>query len=168
LQFSPGSLKASLEETFMKRRWNSSLWMGFLFVVAGLLSYVPLFSLFPITRDLPWANLLLFVAGGVLLAMGLVRAVRQPQLYRGKFFGPVLALLSVAGVGFFVYGLLYMGRQLPASAAAPRVGQKAPDITLPDQNGKRMTLADLLASPPAGTASARTHAVLLIFYRGYW
>jgi len=49
------------------------------------------------------------------------------------------SLLSVMGVGMFAYGLFYIGRQLPASAAAPRLGQKAPDFSLPDQNGKLVT-----------------------------
>src|SRR5438105_4842965 len=120
----------------MKRRWNWLLWVGFLLVLAGLLSYIPLFSLFPVTRDFPWVNLLLFLGGGVLLAQGLGRAFRQPEIYRGKIFGPLLAVLSVAGVSLFIYGLFYLGRQMPASAAAPRVGQKAPEFTLPDQNGQ--------------------------------
>jgi peroxiredoxin len=42
---------------------------------------------------------------------------------------------------------------------APRVGQKAPEFTLPDQNEKPVALADLLS---------RSRAVVLIFYRGFW
>jgi len=152
----------------MKRRWNISLWAGFLLVVIGLLSYVPFFSLFPITRDFPWVNLLLFLAGAILLGRGLMRAFRQPQLYRGKIFGPILAVLSVAGIGLFSYGLFYVARQLPSAAEAPRVGQKAPDFTLPDKNGKTMTLAELLTSEPAGAAGAKRGGALLIFYRGHW
>ena len=152
----------------MKKRWNWSLWAGFLLVVAGVVSYVPFFALFPVTRDFPWANLLLFCAGGVLLGAGLIRAFRKPELYRGKILGSIFALLSVAGVSLFGYGLFYLARQLPSSAAAPRVGQKAPEFTLTDQNGKPVALADLLASRQAGTTSARAKGVLLIFYRGYW
>src|SRR2546428_3279333 len=154
-------------QTSMKRCWNLSLWAGFLLVVAGVLSYIPIFALFPITRDFPWANLLLFLAGGVLLGRGLLRAFRQPELYRGKILGSILIALSVAVVSLFVFGVFYEFRQVPASAAAPRVGQKAPDFTLPDQNGKPVTLAELLSSPP-GAGSARANGVLLIFYRGYW
>jgi len=152
----------------MKRRWNISLWAGFLVVLAGLLSYVPIFSLFPVTRDFPWVNLLLFVIGGVFLGAGLKRAYRQSDLYRGKIFGPILAALSLVGVAFFCFGLLYIARQLPPSATAPRIGQKAPEFTLPDQNGKAVTLAELLSSPPAGGANAKANGVLLIFYRGFW
>ena len=152
----------------MKRRRNISLWTGFLLVVVGLVSYVPFFSLFPVTRDFPWANLLLLFAGAILLGKGLMRAFRQPQVYRGRIFGSILALLSVAGIGFFSYGLFYVARQLPSATAAPRVGQKAPDLTLPDQNGKTVTLAELLTSPSMGAAGAKASGALLIFYRGHW
>jgi len=152
----------------MKRRWNLSIWAGFLLVLAGLISYVPLFSLFPITRDFPWVNLLLLAAGSVLLVSGLRRAFGQPRLYRGKIFGSILAVLSVAGISFFSYGLFYVARQLPAAETAPRVGEKAPDFTLPDQNGKTVSLAELLSSSPAGAAGAKANGVLVIFYRGHW
>src|SRR2546426_8069150 len=147
----------------MKRNWNWSLWAGFLLVVAGVLSYIPIFALFPVTRDFPWANLLLFCAGGMVLGAGLKRAFRKPELYRGKIFGPILAVLSVLAIGSFAWGMFYEVRQLPASAAAPRVGQKAPDFALPDQNGKPVALAELLSSPPAEKTGARANGALLIF-----
>src|SRR5688572_13050677 len=146
----------------MKRRWNISLGAGFLLVVLGLVSYVPFFSLFPITRDFPWVNLLLFAGGVVLLGVGLMRAFRQPQLYRGRILGPILAVLSLAGIGFFSYGLFYVARQLPSAAAAPGVGQKAPDFALPDQNGKTVTLAELLTSELASATGAKGGGALLI------
>src|SRR6266705_2927362 len=113
----------------MKRCWNLSLWAGFLLVVAGVLSDIPIFALFPITRDFPWANLLLFLAGGILLGVGLVRAFGQPRVYRGRILGPILTTLSVMGVSLFVYGFFVHARRVPSSATAPRVGQKAPDFT---------------------------------------
>src|SRR6266516_5779006 len=85
----------------MKRRWNMSLWAGFFSVVIGLVSYVPFFSLFPITRDFPWVNLVLFAGGAAQLCSGLRRAFKDPEHYRGKILGPILAALSVAGIGFF-------------------------------------------------------------------
>jgi len=152
----------------MKRRRNFLLWAGFVLVVIGLVSYVPFFALFPITRDFPWVNLLLFAGGAVLLGAGLRRAFKQPQLYRGKILGSLLGALSVAAIGFFSYGLFYVVRQLPPASAAPRAGQKAPDFTLPDQNGKAVTLAALLGSEPNGAAGAKANGALLIFYRGHW
>ena len=144
----------------MKRRWNLSLWLGFVVVVLALFSY-QFFVLFPITRDFPWVNLLLFAIGGLLLGLGLFRAYGHPTAYRGKIFGPLLTVLSLLMFGLFAYGLFFIARQMPPSTGAPQVGQKAPDFALVDQDGNRVELNDLLSSPS-------TRAVLLIFYRGYW
>ena len=142
----------------MKRRWNWALWLGFIFVAAGFITY-PFFVLFPVTRDFPWANLLLFGTGGILLVLGLARAFGRPQLYRGKIFGSILAILSLLAFALFGYGAFYFVRQMPASAGAPRVGEKAPEFTLPDQNGKLVALPDLLSGG---------RGAVLIFYRGHW
>jgi AhpC/TSA family protein len=141
----------------MKRSWNWALWAGFAVALAGLFTY-PVFAQFPVTRDFPWANLLLFGAGALLLLIGLFRAFGRPQLYRGKIFGSIFAVLSLCLFAFFAYEILYMVRQVPLSAEAPHVGQKAPEFTLPDQHGKNVALADLLS--PNGA--------VLIFYRGHW
>ena len=143
----------------MKQKWNCPLSLGFLFVLAGFLSYTVLFVRFPITRDFPWANLLLFCSGAILLGLGLVRAFGKPRAYRGKIFGPIFAVLSALMIGFFCYIFFYELRQVPASMGAPRVGQRAPEFTLPDQNNKPVALADLLSD---------SKAVVLIFYRGFW
>ena len=136
------------------------LWLGFLIVLAALLSY-EFFALFPVTRDFPWANLLLFGIGGIFLSVGLFRAFGRPAEYRGKVIGPILTALSVLVFAFFAYALFYVVRHLPSSAGAPRVGEKAPEFSLPDQNGKTVALNNLLQTPG-------TRAVVLVFYRGYW
>jgi hypothetical protein len=151
----------------MKKRWNWSLWMGFLFVLAGFLSYT-FFAQFPVTRDFPWANFLLFGAGGIFLLVGFVRALGKPQSYRGKIAGPILAALSVVVFGFFSYLIFYELRQLPTATGAPRVGEKAPAFTLPDQDNNPVSLADLLSAPVSAASPAKANAVLLIFYRGFW
>jgi peroxiredoxin len=57
--------------------------------------------------------------------------------------------------------------QLPPSKGAPKVGEKAPDFTLPIASGaqkpeeKNLTLSDLVPNKKAQWA-------LLVFYRGYW
>ena len=150
----------------MKRRWNWVIWAGFLLVLAGLLTYVPLFAQFPLTRDFPWVNLMLFAAGLALLGVGLARAFRRPEQYRGRFVGPAVALVSLLGIGFFCFGIFYVARQLPESASAPREGQKAPEFSLPDQDNKPVALSDLLAAPDASPGGAG--GALLIFYRGHW
>ena len=142
----------------MKRKWNWPIWIGFVVVVAGLSSY-EFFARFPITRDFPWANFLLFGIGGALLIFGLFRAFGRPQVYRGKIFGSIFATIAVLLVAFFSYVTFYVLHQVPASAGAPRVGQKAPDFFLLDQNGKPVGLGDLLSN---------SNGALLIFYRGFW
>ena len=141
----------------MKRKWNWPLWVRFVVAVGGLFSY-EFFIQFPITRDFPWATLLLFGIGAALLLMGLFRAFGRPQLYRGKVFGSIFLAISVLLFAFFSYVTFYMLRQVPLSAQAPRVGEKAPQFALPDQNGKSIALADLLSS----------NGAVLIFYRGHW
>jgi len=141
----------------MKRSWNWPIWAGFIIAVGGLFSY-EFFAQFPITRDFPWANLLLFGIGGALLLFGLFRAFGRPQVYRGKVYGSILTTLALFLFAFFSYEIFYVLKQVPLSAQAPRVGEKAPEFSLPDQNGKQTSLADLLS--PNGA--------VLIFYRGHW
>jgi len=141
-----------------KKRWNWSLWIGFLFALGGFFSYT-FFAQFPITRDFPWANLLLFAAGGICLLVGLFRAFGKAQVYRGKIFGPILATLAMLMFALFSYVLFYELREVPLSTGAPRVGQEAPEFTLSDQDGKDVSLRDL---------GSKSKAVALIFYRGFW
>ena len=141
----------------MKRQWNWPLWVGFVIAVGGLFSY-EFFARFPITRDFPWLNLLLFAIGAALLLFGLFRAFGRPQLYRGKIFGSIFIVIAFLFFAFFAYEIFYVLKQVPLSAQAPRVGEKAPDFSLPDRNGKQVALVDLLS--PNGA--------VLIFYRGYW
>ena len=141
----------------MKRSWNWPLWVGFIVAVGGLFSY-EFFAQFPVTRDFPWANLLLFGIGAMLLLVGLFRAFGRPQLYRGKLFGSIFTAIAVFLFAFFAYEIFYVLKQVPLSAQAPRVGEKAPGFSLPDQNRKQLGLTDLLS--PNGA--------VLIFYRGHW
>jgi hypothetical protein len=142
----------------MKRKWNWPIWVGLMIAVGGLFSY-EFFVQFPVTRDFPWVNLLLFAAAGTFLAVGLVRAFGRPQLYHGKIFGSIFAVLSLCLFALFAYGVFYEMRQVPPSTGAPHVGQKAPEFTLPDQNDEPMALVDLVSG---------AKAVVLIFYRGFW
>jgi hypothetical protein len=153
----------------MKRRWNFLLYLGFLLTLVAFLSYFLFFYRFPVTRDIPWANWLLFGIALFALGVGLARAFRQSDVYRGKVSGPILAALSLGIVGMFSYIVFFQAKELPASKGAPQVGQMAPDFTLPDANGKQVTLPSLLATSVASPATGRPGQwVLLIFYRGYW
>jgi hypothetical protein len=144
----------------MKRRFPRSLWIGLLLVVAAPVLYGTVFVRFPITRDVPWAMLLMFAAGLALLVHAMRHAYRDSATYRGRVAAPVVLAIGVALTGFFSYAVIVGTRDIPSSAGAPRVGDRAPDFTLPDQDGRPVSLAELLAPAPGG--------VVLVFYRGYW
>jgi hypothetical protein len=133
---------------------------GFLVCLIGFFSYFFLFVRFPATRDVPWVSWLLFAAGLALLGAGIARAFRRPEIYGGRVLGPILGGLSLAVVGFFLFATLVASRQLPSAANAPKVGEKAPDFTLPDSQGRPVALHDLVGPQKPW--------VILIFYRGYW
>jgi len=143
----------------MKRSWNAPIWIGFAILVAGLFSYPFLFP-FPATRDFPWVSLASIAVGGALIVAGLRRAFREPQAYRGRIGGSIAAALAIGLTGFFLYATFVDARKLPASKGAPAVGSRAPDFTLPDQDGNPVTLSKVFDSKPA--------AVVLVFYRGFW
>lgn len=158
----------------MKRRWNSGLWLGFVLVLLGFLSYPLFFARFPVTRDFPWVNLLIIAFALLLIGVSVTRAFTRPEQYRGKISGSILAVLALAVAGAFCYGVFVSTKQLPASQGAPRAGQMAPDFTLPDSNGRPVTLSAVInsrftpnGSPTAGS-SGQTAGTVLIFYRGYW
>jgi len=143
----------------MRRNWNFWVWAGFGFALLAAFSYIPFFSRYPITRDFPWANLLLFGAAGCLLGIGVYRAFALPDRYRGKITGIILSALSLGIFGLFCFVFFYVARNIPSGQSALRAGQQAPDFTLSDADGKLVTLSQLRQEKPA---------VLLIFYRGYW
>jgi hypothetical protein len=143
----------------MKRSWNAFVWAGFGVSLLAFLSYYMVFIRWPATRDVPWANLLLFFVGGVFLGIGLNRAYREPGRYRGKISGAVLGALSLLVCGLFCYLNFSLAKDLPSANAGLHAGQQAPGFALSDANGKPVRLSELLKN---------NRAVVLIFYRGYW
>ncbi len=152
----------------MRRRWNLSLWLGALLVPAALAVYLVFLVPHPAARDQPWILLPIFAVALALAGHGVLRAWRAPQLWRGRLFGSMVAGLATALAAFLTFGILVAARDLPVSAGAPRVGERAPDFTLPDQDGKPVSLASLLAAGGGDDAAAPGNGALLIFYRGYW
>ncbi|HYL62195.1 MAG TPA: hypothetical protein VE077_06195 [Candidatus Methylomirabilis sp.] len=145
-------------------RRNSALWLGLSLTLLAILSNTFYFLHIP-ARALPWLNLVLPFLALLSLLVGVVRAFRQPQLYRGKILGTILTVLAVlvcAGSVLF----FHVARGVPLSAGAPQIGQRVPDFTLPDSTGQPLSLAQLFSAPPG--AAAPPKAVLLVFYRGYW
>src|ERR1700682_268359 len=143
----------------MKRSWNAFVWVGFAVSLLAFLSYYLVFIRWPATRDIPWVNLLLFFVGGVSLGIGLNRAYREPERYRGKISGAVLGALSLLVFGLFCYLNFSLAKDLPSANTGLHAGQQAPAFTLSDANAKPVSLSELMKN---------NRAVLLIFYRGYW
>ena len=147
------------------KRINWQIWAGFILSLVAAFSYPFLFVRWPVTREFPWANLVLFGIAMVFLFLGLRRAFKPGKRIVSKIFSSLAAafgLLLLAGLLFMFF---VMGSWLPASTGAPQVGQKAPGFTLTDPNNKPVTLAQLLAEP---INNKPPKGLLLIFYRGYW
>lgn len=147
-----------------ERRRNHVLWLGLLLTVLGPLSNGLLFLGFP-AAPIPWISLVLPVVGVLLVVVGLLRAFRHPEVYKGKIAGSLAALVSLlflaGSIAFF-----WAARHIPSEAAgAPQVGQRAPDFTLPDSTGHPVSLMQMF-SPSGGNPAP--NAILLVFYRGYW
>ena len=147
------------------RSFNWQVWAGLLLSLTAFLSYFFVFVRFPVTRDFPWVNLLLFIGAAALLLVGLRRAFAPERRLGSKLSGLVAATLSLAIFGFFVFSTFIMARWLPAAKGSPQVGQKAPEFSLSDSEGRTVTLTELLQTPINGKAPK---GVLLVFYRGYW
>lgn len=147
------------------RSFNWPVWAGLLLSVVAFLSYFFVFVRFPVTRDFPWASLLLFAVAAALLVVGVRRAFAPERRMVSKVGGIVAATLGVAILGLFVFTTFIMARRIPAAQGAPQVGQKAPDFSLSDTDGRPVSLSELLSTPIDGKAPK---GVLLVFYRGHW
>ncbi|HEX7316962.1 MAG TPA: hypothetical protein VF297_23875 [Pyrinomonadaceae bacterium] len=147
------------------KRLNWQSWAGFLLSLVAGFSYPFLFIRWPITREFPWANLVLFALALVLLLLGLRRAFKPDKGIVSKIFSSLAASLGLLMLAGLLFAVFVTGRWLPASGGAPQVGQKVPDFTLIDANNRPVTLAQLLTEP---VNNRPPRGVLLIFYRGYW
>ncbi|HEY7405846.1 MAG TPA: hypothetical protein VIB39_20135 [Candidatus Angelobacter sp.] len=163
------------EKTERRRNWAP--WLALLFVVVVIALNATAFVGIPGQGPIQWL-ILAFGIGAVLWAViGVRRAFGQSHLYGGKITGCIFGVLALLVCGLVVFGWIH-ARDLPSSAGAPKVGQKAPDFTLTDTNNNQVSLGQLLSTAQDGTAANATgaaparspapKAVLLIFYRGYW
>jgi len=148
-----------------KPRKNTAPWWGLLLAVCAIGCNAGFFINIPWRGAIAWLSLLFAALALVFLAVGLWRAYAPAGAYGGKVLSVVLAVIVLLAVGLSAFGFVEM-RKLPSAAAAPQVGQKVPDFTLPDTSGKMVSLDQLLA--PSSASSQAPKAVLLIFYRGYW
>jgi hypothetical protein len=150
-----------------KLRWNTVPMWALLLAIVGLLTNVAFFVSVPLQSALPWVSLTLAVVALIVMVTGVRRAIVQSQVYRGKVLSIVLAVVTLTVAGLNIFGF-FGARALPGAAAAPQVGQQAPDFTVVDSIGLPTSLDSLFVPAPGAPASDAPKAVLLIFYRGYW
>ena len=74
-----------------KREVNMRIWIGFVVAIVAFASYMLIFARFPITRDVPWVNWLLFVLAGWLLwnQQGVAVSAAMPRQDCGSHRGGV-------------------------------------------------------------------------------
>ena len=147
------------------KKFNWQIWAGFLLVLFSFISYPFIFIDYPILRDFPWLNLILFALALAFVFVGVRRAFQPGRRLVSKIIAPALATLTLLIIVSFLFIAFILARQLPTSAGAPQVGQKAPEFSLVDTNNTPTALGELLAQP---VNNKPPKGILLIFYRGYW
>ncbi len=131
--------------------------------VVTFLSFPLVFIRWPITRDVPWVNLLLLGLTVWVAITGFRRALAASPGRPLRLIAPGLAAAATFAVlGFWVFTVFVASRRLPESAGSPRPGDRAPQFTLANDANESVSLSRLLSDPGA------SRGVLLIFYRGYW
>ena len=130
---------------------TTTIWLaisGLVLVLAGPISYALLLRV-PWIRATAAPNLALAAVG---LILGVVAAARAGHGWPAWLAaGDVLLTLMFVGV---LFGLF----RLPTPSKVPADQATAPDFTLPDQDGRPVTLSSFRGKGP----------VLLVFYRGHW
>ena len=130
----------------MIRYWPALL--SVLLSLGAVAGYVALLRV-PSIRNHPELYLVAFALGTVIAAAASWRAARWPNLVALA----LSALWLILG-GYFNF----IRARVPATTTALRVGEAAPDFTLPDTTGAPVSLASFRGRAP----------VVLVFYRGYW
>jgi hypothetical protein len=118
--------------------------------IGAIAAYVFLIRV-AIVRNHPEAYVVAFALATALAALAVMRA-RARRWPAGLALG-LTSLLLVAGAWFN-----FVAARVPDAPTALRVGERAPDFTLPDATGRPVSLADYRGKKP----------VVLVFYRGYW
>jgi cytochrome oxidase Cu insertion factor (SCO1/SenC/PrrC family) len=116
--------------------------------VGAVAAYVLLFPV-ALVRNHPEAYVAAFALAAALAVLALRRSRRWPG------WAALALSLLLLGAGVWVNAVV---ARVPDTPVAFRVGERAPDFTLPDADGRPVTLADYRGQKP----------VVLIFYRGYW
>jgi AhpC/TSA family len=122
--------------------------LSILVAVGGVAAYVLLLDV-ALVRNHPEGYVVAAAVATALAGLALRRARRWPSWVA---LG-VSTLLLVATAWFN-----FVGARVPDTPTAFRVGEPAPEFTLPDANGRPVALADYRGKK----------GVVLVFYRGYW
>ena len=118
--------------------------------VAAPVAYASLLRV-PLVRNHPEGYVVAFAVAVVLAALAVARA-------RGRRWPAWIALGLTSLMLMGGAWLNFVVARVPDTPTALRVGEAAPDFTLPDAGGRPVTLADYRGKKP----------VVLVFYRGYW
>jgi cytochrome oxidase Cu insertion factor (SCO1/SenC/PrrC family) len=119
-----------------------------LLCVGAIAGYYALLRV-PAIRNHPALYLVAFALAAVIAGVATWRAARWPNFVA---LGLSVVLLILGAYFNFVLA------RVPSSPVALRVGEPAPDFTLPDAAGVAVSLASFRGRTP----------VVLVFYRGYW
>jgi cytochrome oxidase Cu insertion factor (SCO1/SenC/PrrC family) len=103
----------------------------------------------PAVRNHPALYLVAFAIAVAIAGAATWHAARWPNF---AALGLSVVLLILGGYFNFVLA------RVPATPTVLRVGEPAPDFTLPDATGAAVSLASFRERTP----------VVLVFYRGYW
>ena len=119
-----------------------------LLCVGAIAGYYALLRV-PAIRNHPALYLVVFALAAVIAGVATWRAARWPNFVA---LGLSVVLLILGGYFNFVLA------RVPSGPVALRIGEPAPDFTLPDAAGAAVSLASFRGRTP----------VVLVFYRGYW
>jgi cytochrome oxidase Cu insertion factor (SCO1/SenC/PrrC family) len=130
----------------MMRYWPALL--SVVLALAAITGYF-VFLRVPSIRNHPELYLVAFALATAITAVACWRVARWPNFVALALSA---ALLILGGVFNFVLA------KIPASPTVLRIGEPAPDFTLPDATGAPVSLASFRDRTP----------VVVVFYRGYW
>jgi hypothetical protein len=125
-------------------------WLGPILAFVGVASYFTLFVNWPITRDVPWANL-------ILLALALAASIAGLARSRRRVLAAAGLALTLAFSGFFLWYTYVVSYDIPSAELALDVGAPVPAVALRDDRGQDVELAAL-----------SREKLVLVFFRGHW
>ena len=138
-------------------RWWVPVVAAVIALALGLVPYILLTATATLPsplRNNPWP---MELAAGIATAAVVLIAIRAYREKRLRAAATVCAALATLGTAAFVLFVHVATYALPPAPKELAVGTTAPDFTLPDEEGRPVTLASFRGQP-----------TLLVFYRGSW